>query len=497
MAVAELTRSVASAPDLADASEVDVRLDVHDASRLEWSVSVPLPEKRANRYSIDFQLEIPANVFARHAPWDQMQSWTRLDGPAETSLGNEVVTIDALRRGAVAFAHKLSRASEGFTRHCRLAAALFTVSPRKDLEHGLELWLEVARATATEARERLDAEHADDGPELTRERALVDEYISVRFLEMMAAAERALALLSASRHAQSYAEAVTHGEGILAEALAAEITHRHERGYLCADPKSSATLEQYLDRASRLKKHFQEVLFLESEIYHVAERIHHWVASFVAIIASSWAFAWQIALMNRQPTKGSQLGSGIVLVAVIAGLIYAGKDRIKEIGRNWISGNVHRFYAQRVAKWRAPARRLPDRDVIVHARESFDQSVARRPDPLNPASKATVAATLVHFVHKGRVLPQEQLSQAGVRRVKHIFRYDFSPLFARLDDAVKQVPVLDAVTRRVHFADAPRVYRVPVSIRVRCADESRDLDVTLVMNKRGLDRIERHDDDEI
>lgn len=155
MAVAELSRSVASTPELADASELDVRLDVHDASRLEWSVSVPLPEKRPTRYRIDFQAEIPANVFARHAPWDQMQSWTRLDGPAETAMGAEAVTIDALRRGAVAFAHKLSRASDGFTRHCRLAAALFLVSPRNDLEDGLELWLSVAVATVQEAREKL------------------------------------------------------------------------------------------------------------------------------------------------------------------------------------------------------------------------------------------------------------------------------------------------------------------------------------------------------
>ena len=36
---------------------------------------------------------------------------------------------------------------------------------------------------------------------------------------------------------------------------------------------STDALERYLDRASRLKKHFQEVLFLEAETYQVAERI--------------------------------------------------------------------------------------------------------------------------------------------------------------------------------------------------------------------------------
>ena len=79
---------------------------------------------------------------------------------------------------------------------------------------------------------------------------------------------------------------------------------------------------------------------------------------------------------------------------------------------------------------------------------------------------------------------------SGVRRVKHIFRYDLSPLFARLDDTVKKVPVLDAVTRRVCFIDAPRRYRVPVRLSVECGTESRVVQAVLVLHKKGLDRLE-------
>jgi hypothetical protein len=199
---------------------------------------------------------------------------------------------------------------------------------------------------------------------------------------------------------------------------------------------------------------------------------------------------WQIALLNHRPSTGSQVGSGVILLATIAGVVYAGKDRIKEIGRTWISGNVHRFYAQRVARWRAPARRLPGRDVVVSARESFDQTVTSRPDPLNPASNASVTSTVVRYTHRGQVMSHPVLVASGVRRVKHIFRYDLSPLFARLDDAVKQVPVLDATTRRVRFIDAPRCYRVPVRLHVDCEGESRDVRASLVLHKRGLDRLE-------
>jgi hypothetical protein len=197
-----------------------------------------------------------------------------------------------------------------------------------------------------------------------------------------------------------------------------------------------------------------------------------------------------MALLSRRTSTGSQVGSGIILLATLAGIVYATKDRIKEVGRAWISGNVHRFYAQRVARWRAPARRLPGRDVVVSARESFDQTVIAHPDPLNPASDARKLSTVIRYKHRGRVTAQPMLSSSGVHGVKHIFRYDLSPLFARLDDSAKQVPVLDPVTRKVRFVEAPRCYRVPVRAHVKCGEVTRDVDACLVLHKRGLDRIE-------
>jgi hypothetical protein len=296
---------------------------------------------------------------------------------------------------------------------------------------------------------------------------------------------------SKSPHVAAMSAAIADCEAKVGHVLAEELTRRAARGWICADAESPEALEGYLDRSSRLKKHFQEVLFLEPETFHVAERIHHWVAAFVALVASTWAFAWQIFLSNRAQTTGSRVGSGLVLVAVMAGVVYATKDRIKEMGRTWISGNVHRFYAQRVARYRAPVRRLKGRDVIVAARESCDQSVLSHPDPLNPESGACMPVTMIRYEHRGQVFPRQELARQGVRRIKHVFRYDLSPLFARLDDAVKPVPVLDAGTQRVRFAQAPRCYRVPVRVRVKCGGAWRSEKATLVLTKRGLERLER------
>src|SRR5271170_337050 len=154
MAIAELAReeSLPLLEVLDEASNVDalVRLEVHDASRLEWSISIPLPEGSVLAYAIDVELEIPANAFARHTPWNQLQSFTRLDGPALAPDSVSGVTIDGLRRRAIAVANKLARASDAFTRHCVLAGSLFAPAPRRDLADGLLLWLEAARATVAD-----------------------------------------------------------------------------------------------------------------------------------------------------------------------------------------------------------------------------------------------------------------------------------------------------------------------------------------------------------
>ena len=129
MAIAgELTQRYAALEEAAK-NAGQVRIAVHDASRLEWSLSIPLPREKSVEYSLCVEIQIPQNAFVRHSPWDQMQSFTRLDGPAVGPRG-DATSIDALRRGALAMASQLTRASDGFSRHCRLAGSLFAI-PRK------------------------------------------------------------------------------------------------------------------------------------------------------------------------------------------------------------------------------------------------------------------------------------------------------------------------------------------------------------------------------
>ncbi len=456
----------------------------------------PSPRRELSITRIEVDLEIPTHVLVGHSPWNQLQELARLDGPNDATPS--VASIDGVRRFAVAVAAKMARAHEGFGRHARLLASPFVTDAASEHTAALEKWLASAEQSLIDARGRL--READASPDVAREALLADEYLSHRLLELLAGAETTLAAVydqacnpiagnPASNRLASAAPLIAIVGERLADGLTREMDHRARAGYLEADADAPLALERYLDRASRLKKHFQEVLFLEAERFAVTDRLHHWVAGGVAIVASTWAFVAQLYL-----TRGSmplRLSSSIVMLCVLAGVVYAVKDRIKEIGRVWFAANVHRFYAQRIARYRAPIKTCPSRDVVVRARESFVADKEARPDPLAPESGAKVSVTTLRYRHLGTLESSRTLAAAGMSRVKHVFRYDVSPIFARLDDATKPVPTYDTKAQRTRFTQAPRCYRVPVRVIVGYGRLARVVQSgDLIVHKRGLERIE-------
>ncbi|HXN81754.1 MAG TPA: hypothetical protein VN883_04705, partial [Myxococcales bacterium] len=88
------------------------------------------------------------------------------------------------------------------------------------------------------------------------------------------------------------------------------------------------------------------------------------------------------------------------------------------------------------------------------------------------------------------VLPQAALAAAGVDRVRHIFRYDFSPLLSRLHDEQEPVPLLE--DGAVRFVAAQRRYHVPVCIRLTFGGAVHEERATVVLEKAGLVRLDEH-----
>ena len=462
-----------------------IRMRVHDASHVEWVTSLPLPEERRLAYEIDVELEVPANTAAREAPWDFLQIFTRLDGPAAIATSSDL-TIDELRRGTVTLTRMLDRAKDGFARHCRSAAAA-QAPPDLGGQPFLTVWLEAALRAVRDARHKLTAVGPQDPPLIVKERALIDEFVSVRLLDMLAEADRIARESGAIAVAPAVGAAFAALVARITEVLGEEMAYRQSRGFLRADTAAPEALERYLARAARLKKHFEEVLFLERESEQLDERLQLWSRVAAALVGGIVATVPLQLILAHRPAP-SDIGWGLLALALLTGFAYAVREHIKERGRSWLTGKMVRFHTQRVSRCRVPARRLPTRDVMVEAREWCRQLTLARPDQLNPEGGASLRVMQVHYLHRGWLRPQADLWSAGVRRVLHIFRYDLSPLLPRLDDEPKPVPVMDA-GGRVAFVAAARRYHVPIRISVEFAGERHEQHATLVLDRSGVRRV--------
>src|ERR1019366_4851931 len=108
-------------PAGAKAPELPIRVRIHDASRFEWTTVIALPDHGGRPYTIEVEFELPANAASWSTPWEQLQTFTRLDG-ASGVLPSADATIDTLRRATVATTQLFRQARQGFERHCRSAA---------------------------------------------------------------------------------------------------------------------------------------------------------------------------------------------------------------------------------------------------------------------------------------------------------------------------------------------------------------------------------------
>lgn len=453
-----------------------IELAVHDASRLAWHVTVPFPEARRAAYSFELELEVPANLSGTIDPWPALQSNARLDGTDDGGESRER-SLPAFRRAVVVASSKLARARDGFVRHCTLIRSSALVEDNH--WRPLLLWLAAASAELANTRRSLLPGMADK-----RERALADEFLSVQLWTVLTDCGRALldtrrALEDRDRPETSSFDAI---EAALARGLKEEIAYRREAAM--AEPVNALQLERLLARTRWLKKHFERVLFLDVESYQVVSRLSGWFSALAAMLAYLWFLLWQFAL-ERHPAG---IGSGVAAVAMITALAYASRERLKEIGRNWLSGRVQRLFAQRVTRYRLPGKpRSRSTVVVASARESFSQSSEHKPDP---ECGVTHDVTLLRFAHRGAVFTPPRIDGTTARQVRFVYRLDLSALFPRLHDAVRGFASLDPRTGAIVIVDVPRNYELPLRASLRWHGGDDEAVRTLVLNKNGLLRID-------
>ncbi len=480
--------------------EVELRLGVHDLSRIEWTCAVLLPDSGDRKYEVGFNIEIPSNLYQQQNVWDNLQSFTRLQSPTEQGqIQIERADIDELRRDTLGIAHRLKQQRFRFERTCVSAATALIEALHPSLQGKLREILDGAVSVVAEMRDCLHAPvpetHFDEHQrDLEREWELADEFLSHQLLDFLAASQKAIdeVLLGDASRVRELGPAWTEEiRDHLAVALENELAHRDRHRFRNPHAESPAELSRFVERAGALKKHFQDVLFLDAETYMVDYRLRNWTGVVAASLAATFWFAFIIFF----PTGvGAKAGVSLGIAAGISSIGYALKDRIKELARGWLAGRLTRLYGQRSLRLKLPPRLDPHRPVLVEARETFDAEAILSEDALNRRVGRTRRVTRLGYRMRAHLSASTKLERAGIDSIKHIFRFDVSSIFSRLDNAVKSVPVLDQATHRVRFADAPKEYRFPISISAEIIEGGTPRtfreDAVVVLSKRGVGRIE-------
>jgi hypothetical protein len=458
-----------------------LKIEAHDASRVEWSVYVPLPrQRRLSEAEVSLRLEFPENAYVPHDGWEQLQILARLSSPDEDAPAVEPFTVDGLRRSALGIARQLKLLRESIPRVAQ-AQPLNPMPVAPSLLVDLDRILDQALAALAQARKTLAAPRPDDAAELSRERALVDEFLSGQLLELLTVAEETCSRMLAPAALPGYVLVAQRLRQRIANALTAELSLRECKGAMLPDGEDVEALALFLDRATQLKKHFQEVLFLEPQTRMIDEAVRNWVG----LSGAAMAFVIYFGLQALQTTAAA--GLGLWTLMTVGAVAYALKDRAKELTRQWLSGKLSRLYANRVLVLREPERLARGRNVVLRARESMAQERVARPDPLNPGSGAVQRLVTLQYRQRARVARLRGSGAEAFERLKIVFRYDLAPLLTRLDDSVKRVPV--PAGPGVRFADAPRLYRVPMKLEVATDAGLETREATLVLDRRGIARI--------
>jgi acyl-coenzyme A thioesterase PaaI-like protein len=127
-------------PRIDDSPELHVV--VHDSSRFEWQVILPLPSHGTAPYEVETEFEIPSNAVSARSPWDPLYTFTRLD--ADIAPVRSDGSLSAIRQKALVLARMLDRARKGFARHCHETIAHTSCEESHDSHSYLMTWLEAA-----------------------------------------------------------------------------------------------------------------------------------------------------------------------------------------------------------------------------------------------------------------------------------------------------------------------------------------------------------------
>lgn len=449
-------------------------------------VELPLPEKGERKFDLGVSLEIPAHVFSDHDPWSRLQVLARLGSPDEEVNPELLENTDAIRRAALAAAHRAK---------IRRRAILRTAVDRARASAGVD-WeaigaefgrlLDEALAELRRSRDSIGTPRPDESSRLARERKLAAEFLSNQVIELISRVQRAVDHLAATRRPmdESLKAPLRALRRSLAQALAEEYAYRRGEGFPSPRSADPVELDRYVSRVSSLKKHFQEILFLQIDSEHVDKRMRYLASTMAAILAALVVIPLTAIATGSHGLGG--LGFGLTTSFLIVVLAYGVRERIKEGVRGWLTARAAKV-GRRTTLSTPP--RPPDEGFrVARVRETFSTRKIKQSDPVHPDLPSSLPMICLRYQMQGTVAGSAEVP--GSQRAKLVFRYDLTPLFSRLHDPVEEVPILDETGERLSFAEAPRLYRFPIEARLFDGVNTETFSGKLLAHKYGLVRIE-------
>jgi len=460
---------------------------------MEWIAELPLPSSRQEEFSLELTAEIPAHVWTAHDHWERLQLLARLSSPndAPAGISRQLDGVDEVRRAALAAARRAKETQARLEKAIFAASSLLSAAASPTLGDDVLASLQGALHELRAMREELGEPRVGESEDVSRERALAREFLSNHVIEVLSRIESAVdkhLLGPRCRHPEYEADA-HRVRARLAQELTDEIAWRSARSLASPTHNDPWELERYVARVSVLRKHFQGLLFLQVKTELSDARFKALLGAVAAGFGGLAVFPLALLLTGGHGVAGLSLS--LMGVALLVAFTYGVRERIKEGVRGWLASRVSRNLGGRFTTMSTTPRLLSEPVELLSARESFFATREQREDPLHPDLGATLPVMRLKYVMRGVLRADPRLVGQGCERVKLVFRYDLSPLFTRLDDPIKHVPILAEDGESLRFVEAARCYRVPVQLELHGCGESSVARGTLVTHKLGLERIEQ------
>lgn len=484
------------------------QVEIHDKYQFDLKITYPLVcepgdvEPEIN-YTVDIFLFVPKNfrVSPRTYPasrlLEDIQAYLRLDAPDLTI--DELVDPASGRSPLWWLDRALAARVEGveppkvaaIVEQTRvLGCALVGIIRDREQEcrrshAAAEVFAPLERALREfrELKRRYEYHEVDVGTTVLRELRLADEWISLTLEEALAHAAQD------GRLEQDDLEAVT-------DLARRELAYRRGRGYPSVTSDSKRDDEYFVYRRGQLKKHVQQVLFLDVRAEAVGSSL---VGQIVAAVGAALAATWWF--FAQTSASGGSSTFVLFLVAVVA---YILKDRIKEVTRNELSNRLRRHLPDQTstvqgghvygASFRGscreqvryvPASELPP-DVVV-ARD-LSHVVDLGDDPAEEVLHYRKAVTF-----KGELLERGDVARAQVRDIVRLGIRDFTE---HLDDPKRVVTFFDDATGRFVSRRLPKIYHLNLVLRYRSHSGTSQLGdvsferVRAIVNRKGIVRVD-------